>query len=183
MTVYVGARDLSGAPLGTHQFIVVTYDHPVQPVVISGKSESARYLGQGTYGFIIGAQHRNGKLVVEFFNQRDADAMQQYFSGIEQNSGTELKPVLYQSKHLNLAKKDIFTLVDAYRIHQQMRDVNYPSAGLGVDIRSWVQSVIEYSGGQLEGDVAGRETGYEKRIPRTYFKPVSPITPRPRLNW
>jgi len=33
MTIYVGARDLSGLPVGTHQFVVITYpDH--QSIII-----------------------------------------------------------------------------------------------------------------------------------------------------
>lgn len=34
MAIYVGAKDLSGLAVGTHQFIVITYENPTPPLNI-----------------------------------------------------------------------------------------------------------------------------------------------------
>lgn len=42
MAIYVGARDLSGLAVGTHQFIVITYDNPTPPLSIGLSKISIR---------------------------------------------------------------------------------------------------------------------------------------------
>jgi hypothetical protein len=74
MAVYLAARDLAGAPLGTHQFlIVVSESNPYPPARLGGTLIYSKDLGKGTMGYVIGA-HNRGTLVVEYFEKSDDTA-------------------------------------------------------------------------------------------------------------
>lgn len=82
MSIFVGARDLSGLVIGTHQFIVITFENPTPPLDIGFSKIPIKQLGEGVRGVAIGAQNR-GKLVTEFHEQGDLTAAMEYFGGVE----------------------------------------------------------------------------------------------------
>ena len=186
MGIYVGARDLNGVAIGTHQFIVLTYEHPIAPLTIGNKQVSTRILGHGTRGIVIGAQNR-GDLVVEFFEENDFSAAMEHFGGKEakwykSDFSAELKKVSYGSVPEPEAKRRIFHLVGAYLLNQTISPIRYLTIGFGVNSNSWVQSVVEYSGGKVDGDMFGLDISQDKRIPHTYFEAVCPKDARPQVN-
>lgn len=186
MAVYIGARDLSGLPFGTHQFIVITGQDLLVQRKIGFKDVKAKHLGKNTYGIVIGA-HNRGHLAVEFFESADFEATQEYFGGkktkwYSADFDTELHKVNFGNTPENVAKDLVLFRVDAFLINQSMDKIPYPTAGLGFNSNSWAQSVIEYSSGNSIEDFKGFDISHSKRIPRIYFEPVCTLKPRPRLN-
>ena len=86
MPVYLGARDLSGMFVGTHQFLVIVNNKLLSPRKLGNETVKAKYLGNkkggAAYGLVIGAQNR-GTLNVEPFEKSDYIATQEYFGAIE----------------------------------------------------------------------------------------------------
>ncbi|MCG7567103.1 hypothetical protein MHM95_12510 [Pseudoalteromonas sp. CnMc7-15] len=186
MAIYVGARDLSGLAIGTHQFIVITFENPTPPLQIGLKKVAAKPLGRGVRGIVIGAQNR-GKLVAEFHEKGDLTAAMEYFGGVETNWHTsdydaQLIEVGYGNLPEQEAKRRVINLIGNYILNQTVDPIKYPTAGFGVNSNSWVQSVIEYSGGNVDGDMKGFDISNSKRVPRTYFMPFCPVAPRVKVN-
>jgi len=188
MTVYVGARDLSGVPLGTHQFIVITY--PSQTAItIGGFGYVTQILGKGIHGFVIGAQNRK-TLKAEMFEQADTEAAKEHFGAkpkkwYKSDYSAELRLVKFKGNNFSLhAEREIIRLVDVYMTNQKLDPIKYPTAGFGFNSNSWVQSIIEYSGGKIDGggNMKGLDINNRRRIPKTYFIPYCPEKPRIKIN-
>jgi len=186
MAVYIGARDLSGIPFGTHQFIVITGRDRLTPRDIGFEKVSAKFLGKDTYGIVIGA-HNRGNLAVEFFESADFEAAQEFFGGkktkwYSSDFDAELHKVDFGNTPGSVAANLVLFRISAFLINQSMDRIPYPSGGLGYNSNSWAQSVIEYSSGKGVEDFKGLDVSNSKRIPRIYFEPVCTVKPRPRLN-
>ena len=186
MTIYVGARDLSGLPIGTHQFIVITF--PNQQLIMIGKRVYvAKLLGPKVYGIVVGAQNR-GTLNVEVFEKADTLAAQEYFGGVKKvwyksDFDTQMNIVKFNDSELSLHhERKMVSLIDAYHTNQTLDPIRYPTAGAGFNSNSWAQSVIEYSGGKVESNMKGLDIFHKYRIPKTYFIPYCPSEPRVKLN-
>lgn len=186
MPVYVGARDLSGLPFGTHQFLVLSGASLTVPRIIGLRPVQARPLGGDTYGIVVGAQNR-GRLVVEFFEPGDYAAAQEYFGGVStswyrSDYDAELVPATFGSTSDPLALDRVIACIDAYILNQELDPIRYPTAGFGTNSNSWAQSVIEYAGGSVSENFRGVDISHERRIPRTYFLPFCPASRRPKVN-
>lgn len=186
MTVYVGARDLNGLPVGTHQFIVITSATP-QAIVIGGRAVLSRTLGPNVYGIVIGAQNR-GSLKVEAFESADTLAAREYFGGLEKkwyesDYDAELHIVKFNAASVSPSgERKLISLIDAYLINQILDPIRYPTAGAGFNSNSWAQSVIQYAGGTAPSNMAGLDIFHHRKIPETYFLPYCPAKPRVKLN-
>lgn len=189
MTVYLGARDLNGMFVGTHQFLVLINDSLLVSQKISGLDASAKFLGKKNgkyiYGVVIGAQNR-GNLAVEFFENSDYLATKEYFGGSDtkwykSDFDAEMYEVGFDLPD-SVAIKQILFRVETFIINQTMDPIRYPTAGLGFNSNSWAQSVIQYAGGKVQENVTGADVASDKRIPQTYFEPICPIKKRPKLN-
>jgi hypothetical protein len=186
MAIYAGARDLSGLAIGTHQFIVLTFTNSFPPQTIGYSKVSTKALGGGVRGIVIGAQNR-GNLAVEFFEAGDLSAAMEYFGGkktkwYKSDYDAELREVKYGSVPELEAKRRVIKLIDSYLLNQKIDPIKYPTAGLGVNSNSWAQSVIEYSGGKVDGDMKGADISNSKRVPRAYFQAVCPSKSRVKVN-
>jgi len=185
MTIYIGARDLNGMPVGTHQFLLITTDKVI-PVKIDGKLITPKVLGKGIKGYVIGAQNRNRRLQVEFFERSDFIAVKEYFGGIEKSFfqsdfDAELKEVSFSNSEL-LSQVRLFQLINAFTINQSLDPIKYPSAGFGFNSNSWAGSMIKHSGGVVDTDFSGLDIFHDRLIPITYFLPICPSASRPVLN-
>lgn len=186
MTVYIGARDLNGLPVGTHQFIVITSSTP-QAIVIGGRAVLSRTLGLNVHGIVIGAQNR-GSLKVEAFEDADTLAAREHFGGLEKkwyqsDYDAELHIVKFNGATFSpYGEKKLISLIDAYLINQLLDPIRYPTASAGFNSNSWAQSAIKYAGGTTTSNMAGLDIFHHKRIPETYFLPYCPSKPRVKLN-
>lgn len=186
MTVYIGARDLNGLPVGTHQFIVITSNAP-QAIIVGGKAVVSRTLGKNVHGIVIGAQNR-GTLKVEAFEAADTLAAREHFGGAEKywyksDYDAELHLVKFNGTSTSFSsEKKLISLIDAYIINQTIDPVKYPTAGMGFNSNSWAQSAIFYAGGKAIPDMNGLDIFHSRRIPETYFLPYCPAKPRIKLN-
>lgn len=186
MTIYVGARDLSGLPFGTHQFVVITYSSR-KSIKIGRRVYETKRLGQNVYGIVIGAQNR-GTLNVEIFEGADTLAAQEHFGEAKKtwyksDYDTEIQLVKFNGAELSLEHESkLISLVDAYLINQSLDPINYPTAGAGYNSNSWAQSLIEHAGGKVRENMKGLDIFHNRRIPETYFTPICPSKPRVKLN-
>lgn len=186
MTVYIGARDLNGLPVGTHQFIVITYTSQ-QSITLGGRVIASKALGSGTHGIVIGAQNR-GALQVEAFETADTEAAMEYFGGAkkewyESDYDAELRVVKFNSSATSAyGERRLNQLIDAYLINQTLDPISYPTAGMGFNSNSWAQSAIQYAGGKAISNMGGLDIFHGRRIPETYFIPYCPAKPRVKLN-
>lgn len=186
MPVYIGARDLSGMAIGTHQFIVIAKQGAFTPQQIGFKSILARHLGKGHYGIVIGAQNR-GKLVVEFFEKGDFTAAQEHFGAIstkwyKSDYDAEVHQVNFPKLSDKIAIDKVIMRIESYLLNQAQDPIRYPTAGLGVNSNSWAQSVIEYAGGKGMQNFDGFDVSHTRRIPKTYFEPICLPIARPIVN-
>tara|TARA_Y100000296_G_scaffold44139_1_gene50637 strand:- start:3158 stop:3727 length:570 start_codon:yes stop_codon:yes gene_type:complete len=188
MTTYIAARDLAGLPFGTHQFIVVVItereNFPLPR--LNRKTISPKYLGPGKIGYVIGAQNR-GNLQVEFFEKNDYLATKEFFdkslvSWYKSDFDTEMIEVVFSEKNEAGALRKLYDLVDNYNINQSYDAINYPKAGLGYNSNSWAQTALELAGGIKPSNLKGLDISHEKRIPKTFFEPICPVKPRPKIN-
>jgi hypothetical protein len=186
MSVYIGARDLSGVPLGTHQFIVLHFSEPQFPIHISGMVYHTKYLGDGHYGVVIGAQNR-GSLVVEIAEKGDLLATREYFGAantsiFKPDFSSQLRLVDYGTVPDAEAKRRVMQLATNFRLNQAISPIPYPFMGLGYNSNSFVQSLIRHSGGNVDTNMNGWDVSHDKVIPKTYFEAQCPVKPRPTLN-
>ena len=190
MPIYLGARDLSGVFIGTHQFIVIVNNNLLTARDVGGQSVKAQYLGkndrQDIYGLVIGAQNRSN-LKVEFFENSDLNATKEYFGGVatswkKSDFDAEMYEVDFGKTSEVVAIDALLFRVMAYMYNQTTDPISYPTAGFGYNSNSWAQSVIQYAGGKVTDDVGGVDVGSSKRIPQTYFEAMCPAKPRPKLN-
>lgn len=187
MPVYIAARDLAGLPIGTHQYIVIeiTGNH-FSTARQNGKTIHPRKLGPNKIGYVIGAQNR-GNLQVEFFEKSDYQATLEHFdnskrSWYKSDFDAELIAVKFPKKSEQEAIVKIYNMIDYYTINQELDRIKYPTGGLGFNSNSWAQTIIELAGGIKPSNLNGLDISHDKRIPKTYFDPVCPIKPRPKLN-
>jgi hypothetical protein len=158
MSIYVGARDLSGLPFGTHQFVVITYSSR-KSIKIGRRVYETKLLGHNVYGIVIGAQNRE-TLKVEMFEGADTLAAQEHFGEAKKtwyksDYDTEMQLVKFNGSELSLEHESkLISLVDAYLINQSLDPISYLTAG----------------------------AGYNRRISETYFTPICPSKPRVKLN-
>lgn len=186
MTVYIGARDLNGLPIGTHQFIVITSPAP-QAIVIGGRAVLSRTLGPNTHGIVIGAQNR-GTLKAEVFEDADTLAAREHFGGLEKkwfesDYDAELHVIKFNGATFSpYGEKKLLSLINAYVTNQLLDPIRYPTAGMGFNSNSWAQSAIKYAGGITTSNMTGLDIFHHRRIPETYFLPYCPSKPRVKLN-
>ncbi len=187
MSIYLAARDLSGLPIGTHQFIIIQVtSNPHPAAILDGKAIYPKILSKNKMGYVIGA-HNRGNLAVKFFEKSDYEAAREYFepSRIKWYSpdfDTQVIQVNFGSLNKDVAIRKIFELIDIYNINLTMDEIPYPTAGFGYNSNSWAQSVIEYAGGTVKSNMSGFDISHQKRIPKIYFNPVCLNKPRPKLN-
>ncbi len=189
MPVYLGARDLSGMFIGTHQFLVIVNNKLLTPRQLGNGKVKAKFLGikngKTIYGIVIGA-HNRGTLNVEAFERSDNIAAQEFFGGIEthfykSDFDTEMYEVKFNVLE-QIAIENILYRIDSYLINQLSDPIKYPTAGFGHNSNSWAQSVIEYAGGTVVENVSGADIYSERRIPKTYFDAICPVNRRPKVN-
>ena len=190
MAVYVAARDLAGklAFIGTHQFVIIVPDSGSTPPITipNGKSISARNMGDGKFGYVIGAQNK-GRLVVEFFDVSDYRATLEYFNPKKYRKwnkpdlDAELSPVRHKDTDAEFIQRVLF-LVNNYIINEREDNIPYPFAGLSVNSNSWAQSLIPAANGQVNSNFSGLDVSHSLRIPPIYFQAICPDRPRPKVN-
>jgi len=188
MTVYIGARDLKDVPFGTHQFLVITYPSQTSEL-IGSRGYITQMLGPNVNGLVIGA-HSANNLVVKMFEEADTNAAKEYFGAREvkwykSDYDTEIRLVKFKGSEFSLhGQREIVRLVHIYINNQQLDPIKYPTAGFGFNSNSWVQSVIEFAGGVIDGggNMKGFDIYNKKRIPKTYFTPYCPEIPRVKIN-
>lgn len=186
MPIYVAARDLNGVPIGTHQFIIVTYP-TAQSVSIGKHVYVAKKIGPKTYGIVVGA-HNNGHLNIKVFEDADLTAAKEYFGSNKtvwhkSDYDTEVQLVTFSGSASTLqAEQTLYSLIDAFITNQIMDPISYPTAGLGYNCNSWTQSVIKYIGGKARANMSGFDLYHDQLIPKTYFTPFCPIKARVKLN-
>lgn len=188
MSIYIAARDLAGmVPIGTHQFIIIdNLSIPYQSGMLAGKIIGPRNLGNGKLGYVVGA-HNRGNLEAIYFEKSDYEATLEYFDKkrvrfFKPDFDTEVIKVKFPNSNEKVAISNIIKIVDTYSLNQSIDKIAYPSAGFGFNSNSWAQTVIELSGGVVQSDLKGVDISSEKRIPKTYFMPICPAQPRPRIN-
>lgn len=174
LEVFAAARDLNGVFVGTHQFIIMI-PHPNTNIVPYQMQD----LGNGTQGLVIGA-HNTGRLQVKFFEDADFQATREHFNPTKYSKGwsdydTEVriasKPSgISQTQYEN----DILGKISNYQHNESYSNIPYPAMGFwgghGVNSNSWVQSVIEYANGTVDGDFTGADALNAERVDEWYFK-------------
>ncbi len=188
MAIYIAARDLAGiVPIGTHQFIIIDdLSTPYQNGMLVDKIISPKNLGNGKLGYVIGA-HNRGNLEVIYFEKNDYEATLEYFDKkrvrfFKSDFDTEVIKVKFPNGNEKVAIYEIIKMVNIYSLNQSMDKIAYPPAGFGFNSNSWAQTVIELAGGVVKSDLKGIDISNEKRIPKTYFMPICPAQPRPKIN-
>lgn len=186
--VYLTGRDLAGmAAIGTHLFIIiVTGDKKTRTVpYIDPNTKPLSYkkahvlkpqdLGDGTYGFVAGAQNKNSRLMLEYFETSDCQATREHYNwskygGYFADFDTEIHKVT-SKKTVDVLIRLVFDCLGAYVDNETAEPIPYPSAGWGLNSNSWAQSVIQYAGGTAPGDFSGVDLSGGERIPKAYFTP------------
>jgi len=187
MAIYLAARDLSGVPVGTHQFLIINkLSTPYISARLGDQVIKPRDLGNGSLGYVVGAQNR-GNLSVEYFEKNDYQAALEFYdksriSFFQSDFDTEVKQVKFQNINEAVATRKILNLIDIYHINQTMDRIKYPLAGIGINSNSWAQTLIDVVGGRVAGDMSGFDISNKKRIPKVYFSPVCLDRPRPLVN-
>lgn len=190
MAVYVAARDLAGniAFIGTHQFIIIIPDSGSTPPVSmpNGKTIYPKNLGNGKFGYVIGAQNK-GRLKVEYFETSDYRATLEHFNPKKYRKwhtpdlDAELRLVKHNKTDSEFIRVILF-LISNYIINEQEDNIPYPFAGLSVNSNSWAQSLILAANGHVESNFSGLDVSYALRIPSIYFQAICPQYPRPKVN-
>lgn len=190
MAVYVAARDLAGklAFIGTHQFLIVIPDSGLTPPVkmVSGKAIYAKNMGNGKFGYVIGAQNK-GRLIVEFFEASDYRATLEHFNPKKYRKwhkpdlDAELRLVKHKRTDSEFIRRVLFS-VSNYIINEQEDNIPYPFAGLSVNSNSWAQSLILAANGQVNSNFSGLDRSHMLRVPPIYFQALCPKNPRPKVN-
>jgi hypothetical protein len=186
--VYLAGRDLAGwAAIGTHLFLVIVpgdkkprtvpYADPNTnpPSYKSAHLLKPQDLGDGTYGFVAGAQNKNGRLMLEYFEKSDYQATREHYNwdkygGWSADFDTEIHKV-ETKKTVDVLIRLVFDCLCAYVDNETAEPIPYPSAGWGLNSNSWAQSVVEYSGGTAPGDFFGLDLSGGDRLPKAYFTP------------
>ena len=97
--IILAARDLSGSPVGTHQFLILVPEHPENFTNLVD-------LGDGTKGIIVAAYSSNGRLIsaVNDFDDQDGDA------ALSQNDLDAAKELYNSKENTSLLKPDYSTI-------------------------------------------------------------------------
>lgn len=187
MSIYIAARDLSGLPIGTHQFLIIEVQSNPHPAAkLNSINIYPKMLDKGKMGYVVGAQNREN-LEVEYFEKSDYEAALEFYNKqkikwYKSDYDTQVLPVKYPTINKQVAMRKIFEMIDAYHINQTMDRISYPKAGIGFNSNSWAQTVIELSGGIVKSNMKGLDISNNKRIPKIYFTPVCLPKPRPKIN-
>lgn len=190
MPIYLGARDLAGMFVGTHQFIVLVSDKLLVSRTVGLTNVEAKFIGKKDekplYGIVIGAQNR-GNLVLEFFEKSDYQATMEYFGGqdtkwYQSDFDAEMLEVDFGTTAEQAAIDAVLFRTGTFLLNQSLDPIRYPTNGFGYNSNSWAQSVIQYAGGKVVDDLGGLDVGSSKRIPQTYFEPFCPVNRRPKVN-
>lgn len=184
--VYLAGRDLAGmAAIGTHLLIIIVPGNKspqTVPYIDPNKktlsySQSYRLqpqdLGDGTYGFVAGAQNKNSRLMLEYFEKSDYQATREHYNWKKYGPyladfDTEIHEVK-SKKSVDVLIKNVFECLRNYVDNETAEPIPYPTAGWGRNSNSWAQSVIEYSEGTAPGDYSGLDLSGGMRIPKAYF--------------
>jgi len=188
--VYLGARDLAGyAAIGTHLFVVVVTGNnspmfvPYVDPNTAGASLQKMYkltpqdLGDGTLGIVAGAQRKQGRLMMEYFETSDYQATREHYNWSKHGSygpdfDTELHAVgTAKGVSAAAAIPTVMGLLKNYVENESAEPIPYPDMGWGLNSNSWAQSVVEYAGCTAPGDYSGLDLSGGERLPKAYFTP------------
>ncbi len=188
VAVYAAARDLAdGMFIGTHQFIIIKPDTGLLPNFKTPRNKiiSPRDLGNGNFGYVIGAQNR-GRLKSEFFEKNDYQATLEYFNPEKYVSwkadfDTEVKLIEHSLSDTDFINRILF-MVKNYMINEQEDNIPYPKFGLAVNSNSWVQSLVRAANGSVDHNFKGLDVSNTLRIPSIYFQAICSKDGRPKVN-
>ena len=194
MPVYIAARDLAEFPIGTHQFLIIIPTSNKDYLAISthynhNHAIVPKNLGDGTYGFVVGAQNK-GRLKVDFFERSDYLSTKEFYAPKKNTTTKWYKPdfdlevaeVDYNSRDESQFISKLLRLIVNYIINEELESIPYPIAGFGTNSNSWAQSVIRVAGGKVKENFSGADINHKNRIHSIYFQAICPKKPRPRIN-
>ncbi len=188
MSVYLVGRDLNGVFFGKHSFLVIELESSPHPPALNsdGVVVPIRKLPNGKTGYIVGGHSVHGKLVVKFFENADHQAVKEHYQPKKYRfwNKSDFDAEVHRVKYANENKsiRYLISLINNFVLNQSMDEIKYPTAGLGYNCHSWVQSLIKYTKGESESDLNGIDPYSNHKIPKTYFLPICTSTPRPKLN-
>lgn len=202
--VYLAGRDLAGFPVGTHLLIVlvtgVSKPHLVSyrdPNVAHASVDKAyrltpRDLGDGTtYGIVAGAQCKQSRLLLEYFEASDYQAVREHYNWSEYGStfSSDFDTEMHEAKQTGatsistgLLIGKILGLLSNYVESEASQNIPYPFMGNGLNSNSFAQSVLEYAGCTVTGDYNGLDLSGGLRLPKAYFEPHTPGRSLPSVN-
>ncbi len=177
--VYVVGRDLQGAAfVGTHQFVLMVPNDPA-------KFKSCRDLGNGKLGLIVSTINKDSRLLVEWFDSGDWQAMKEYVnpekyvSRLKSDFDTEVATVDIGTKNVDDVILVLLKSIELFAEKESKKNIRYPGNASnmknGADLlnsNSWAQSLIEHNvgRGRVKEDFSGADNGHQNRIPIEYFK-------------
>lgn len=179
---YIMARDLANIPVGTHQFLVLQPDTPSyftpQRLAKFG-APPLQDLGNGSLGLVLGAHNINNRLQALFFEPNDYQAAKEFMNPSKYTSWHkfDLSVEGYLINHKGI---DDTTLIENilrnnrnYSLFESSNPIRYPSffeQGSRFNSNSWVQSILNYSGGiDYNFDFFGADLGNDLQMPENYF--------------
>ncbi|MCG7950390.1 MAG: RHS domain-containing protein, partial [Candidatus Thiodiazotropha endolucinida] len=167
LDVFMFDRDLDGVFVGRHKYLVLVPDNPNdfsgRSYNIGNFSMTLQDLGNGTYGFVIGAQNDNDRLIVQPFNSADYEATQEFYNPGQYTSFW--RPDFSATSSLcspntNVPPRsdtqiieDIIAAVQNYARKEASLNIRYPSATQQlqesdgyVNSNSWAHTIIDFVG-------------------------------------
>ena len=197
LAVYVFDRDLDGLFIGKHKYLVLVPDDPSKfqgTLTINSLDFVLEDLGDGTMGFVIGAQNDNGRLIVELFNGADRTATNQYY---DPPSRWDLRPNFSPRQSLTQSAcpasdsrsdtqliNDILSAAANYADNEALLNIPYPgntqqlahNAGY-VNSNSWVNSLMDHVGLTIDDgeNWSGADLLNGNRLDPGYFQQGTPI--------
>ena len=197
LAVFVFDRDLDGFFVGKHKYLVLVPDDPTQfqgNYTIGSYRFTLRDLGDGTMGFVIGAQNINGRLIAQPFNGADTAATEQLYDppplwDIRPNfsprqSATQNACTASNSRSDTQLINDILSASANYANNEALLNIPYPTntqqfaAGDGyVNSNSWVNSIIDHVGLTVDRgeDWLGADLLNGNRLDSGYFQQGTPV--------
>lgn len=160
-------RDLDGVFVGRHKYLVLVPDNPIdfagRSYNIGSYSMTLRDLGNGTLGFVIGAQNIGGRLIAQPFNNADYQATREFYNPGQFTSFWSPDFSVTSSlcsPNTNAPPRsdtqiieDIITAVQNYATTEASLYIRFPSAtqqlqeGNGyVNSNSWAHTIIDFVG-------------------------------------
>lgn len=174
MEAYIGSRPLPNSPAGCCLFVTLLYTCQQPPMTIGRRMVTPKAVGNGKHVITISAKVL-GKLEVEFLAAQDVTACEQFFNDIDTAKANGIDLVKVNSPYTDPQLLGNFiSLVNTFITNQQMASGQYPTSMFGLHINCWVQSVLEYSGGNLSKKIKGIDITNQMRVPRHYFEQYMP---------